>query len=264
MSARSYIKSLTISGSRMRTDCPTCNGSNCLGIYKRGSDIIWNCFRATCKEKGVIKDTPSMEEISNVVKFPTQETSINTFKLPQRLVHWSANVDCRRYCIENHITNAIQEGRAMVRYDPQLNRAVFVVRDEKGVPVNAIGRLLAKNRVAPKWYKYAPSNEMFMCESKENDPKHLILVEDAASACSASRICSSVAILGTDLKNMYPLSYYDTILVALDPDALNKSLDLTKALSYWYSAKVVVLKDDLKYYNTDELYDQFNKWLKQE
>ena len=51
----------------------------------------------------------------------------------------------------------------------------------------------------------------------------------------------------TQLKN------FKHVFICLDADATRKSLDLQKYLSYIVSASVVRLKEDLKYYDIEQI-----------
>jgi len=65
-----------------------------------------------------------------------------------------------------------------------------------------------------------------------------------------------VAVLGTSLSEGHKryLSQFPTIIVALDPDALPKSLKFAKELrTYCRDVRVLKLTDDLKYSNPDDI-----------
>ncbi|MEK9699101.1 MAG: hypothetical protein VW270_25210, partial [Candidatus Poseidoniales archaeon] len=61
-----------------------------------------------------------------------------------------------------------------------------------------------------------------------------------------------VAVLGTSLSEVHKqyLSRFTTVIIALDPDALPKTLQFAKELrGYVDNVKVLRLTDDLKYRN---------------
>jgi hypothetical protein len=63
-------------------------------------------------------------------------------------------------------------------------------------------------------------------------------------------------VLGTSLSEVHKryLSQFDTIIVALDPDALPKTLQFAKELrGYANKVKVLRLTDDLKYRNPTDI-----------
>ena len=88
-----------------------------------------------------------------------------------------------------------------------------------------------------------------------------VIVEDCASACAVSNILTGVAILGTSLKQSHKqyLKSYDKIYVALDRDATTKAFDIANELKSYglQNIHVKALKDDLKYFNTDEIKEMF-------
>ena len=83
-----------------------------------------------------------------------------------------------------------------------------------------------------------------------------VIVEDCASACAVSNILTGVAILGTSLKQSHKqsLKSYDKLYIALDRDATTKAFDIANELRSegFKNVKIKALKDDLKYFNTEE------------
>ena len=100
----------------------------------------------------------------------------------------------------------------------------------------------------PKWYVYGRKDYPDICG--EGDVA--VLVEDCASACAVSQDFAGVSLMGTSLPDTFiPVlqKKYKEVIVALDRDATTKSFDIAKALeSAKLKARVVILKDDLKYY----------------
>lgn len=143
--------------------------------------------------------------------------------------------------------DAYARGRADIRFDPRARRVVFLVK-HKGVIVDAAGRALDKG-VQPKWLRYAGSVWPFICGSSST----AVLVEDCASAASVSSFATGVALLGTNLNSAFvsPLKGFSEVVVALDPDATKKAVDLQRLLSYFVPARVVMLADDLKYFKPE-------------
>ena len=80
---------------------------------------------------------------------------------------------------------------------------------------------------------------------------HLVVVEDCVSAVIVgSGVYVGVAVLGTSLSNSHKrfLSQFSTAIIALDPDALPKTLSFAKELrTYVKDVKILKLKDDIKY-----------------
>jgi DNA primase len=81
------------------------------------------------------------------------------------------------------------------------------------------------------------------------------VVEDAASACAVSGAGVGIALLGTNLTNthLHTLRRFETVVVALDPDATRKALELQKQISFFTRCVVRRIDDDLKYFDADEV-----------
>ena len=88
--------------------------------------------------------------------------------------------------------------------------------------------------------------------------KVAVVVEDCVSAAVVGEYGSfvGVAILGTSLSESHKryLAQFSTAIMALDPDALLKTLQFKKELSgYVNDVKVLRLNDDIKYQNPDDM-----------
>jgi hypothetical protein len=112
--------------------------------------------------------------------------------------------------------------------------------------VDATGRSLGKR--IPKWKRYGKS----ILPYASGHGKTAVVVEDCISAAIVgdSDVYVGVAVLGTSLSlgHKQYLSQFSTAIVALDPDALPKTLQFAKELrGYVDTVKVLRLEDDLKY-----------------
>jgi DNA primase len=81
-----------------------------------------------------------------------------------------------------------------------------------------------------------------------------VVVEDCVSAAIVgdSGVYVGVAVLGTSLSNGHKryLSQFSTAIIALDPDAVPKTLQFARELrQYVTNVKILYLQDDLKYKN---------------
>ena len=134
--------------------------------------------------------------------------------------------------------------------DVKENRVVFPIV-HNGVIVDATGRSLGKR--LPKWKRYGKSNlpYTFGCG------KVAVVVEDCVSATLVGDdVLVGVAVLGTSLSESHKeyLSQFSTTIIALDPDALPKTLSFAKELrGHVDNVKVLKLKDDLKYLNKEDI-----------
>jgi DNA primase len=135
-------------------------------------------------------------------------------------------------------------------YDVKEDRVVFVVKHNDEI-VDATGRSL-KNKL-PKWKRYGKSTlpYTFGCG------KVAVVVEDCVSATIVGDdVLVGVAVLGTSLSESQKsyLAQFSTAVIALDPDALPKTLSFAKELrGYVDNVKVLKLKDDLKYRNKEDM-----------
>jgi len=87
--------------------------------------------------------------------------------------------------------------------------------------------------------------------------KVAVVVEDCVSAAVVGcGFLVGVAVLGTSLAETHKryLSQFSTAIVALDPDALPKTLAMAKELrGYVDNVQVLRLNDDLKYCNEADM-----------
>jgi len=123
-------------------------------------------------------------------------------------------------------------------------RVVFLVKDN-GVTVDAVGRSVA-NRI-PKWKRYGKNSLPYT----HGCGKVAVVVEDCVSASVVGNdVYVGLAVLGTSLSEAHKeyLTRFSTAIIALDPDALPKTLAFAKELrGYVNDIKVLRLTDDLKY-----------------
>jgi hypothetical protein len=115
-----------------------------------------------------------------------------------------------------------------------------------GDMVDATGRSLGKR--IPKWKRYGKSHLPYV----SGHGKTAVVVEDCISAAVVGDrgVYVGVAVLGTSLSTGHKdyLSQFSTAIVALDPDALPKTIKFAKELrTYVPNVKVLRLTDDLKY-----------------
>jgi DNA primase len=142
-----------------------------------------------------------------------------------------------------------------IRYDIREDRIVFPITSN-GKIVDAIGRSL-KNKL-PKWKKYGNSGLPF----SSGCGKVAVVVEDCVSAVAiGSDVYVGVAVLGTSLSEIHKkyLSQFSTAIIALDPDALPKTLQFAKELrGHVQDIRVLRLQDDLKYFKKEDYNNLIN------
>jgi hypothetical protein len=170
-----------------------------------------------------------------------EETHVSTFSKPDWFVRDDAKI--RDFC-DQWVLDPQDLG---LLYDVKEHRVVFPVV-HNGVTVDATGRSLGKR--IPKWKRYGKSDLPYAA----GRGKTAVVVEDCVSAAIVGDggVYVGVAVLGTSLSNGHKkyLSQFSTAIIALDPDALPKTLQFARELrQYVDTIKILYLRDDLKYRN---------------
>ena len=229
-----------------RINCPECGGRNTFTITKEYGKLLWNCYKAFCRVRGAKDVVRTKDDIRSLV---SSQNYHSIYHLSEHFVPVHNHSQSMAYLTRNNCIHALEDRLVKIMYDPKQNRTVFIVQDDSQV-YDAIGRSFS-NKALPKWYRYGNSSKLFTCGEHDT----AILVEDAASACAVSQVATGVALLGTNLKDadLTPLRKYKHVHICLDSDATRKSLDIHKYLSYFVPCSVVRLKDDLKYFNKEEI-----------
>lgn len=237
-------------GQTYRGDCPVCSGKNTFTVSRNMYNILYNCYKNTCRLSGVENKGMEVSTIENILANGVgheSEQELSTLQMPPYLVPYPDVEDpvypsfLRRYDIDPN----------SVFYDIRQDRLVFLVVHENGELVDAVGRSL--NNRTPKWLRYASSPVPYV---HGHNSDFVVVVEDAISAYVVGELyghkCVCLALLGTNLTpfhKRYIKKYYDNVIVALDPDALTKGIDIAHELN----GKVLSLMDDLKYKSPEDL-----------
>jgi hypothetical protein len=170
----------------------------------------------------------------------------DTFIMPEYVVHHNYRREIMNFCE----LWELDCDKLNLHYDIKDKRVVFPIK-ENGIVVDAIGK--ATTHRLPKWKRYGKNNLPFYfgCGNVA------IVVEDCISAAVVgSGVFVGVAVLGTSLSESHRqyLSQFSTVIIALDPDAMPKTLAFAKELrGHVPDVKVLKLKDDLKYRNEEDL-----------
>ena len=241
MNINTYISDLNIGiGESKRLNCPICNGYKTFTVTNNMGQMLWNCYKSSCQLSG----SKRMPLSANDIKVHTHVTEKNSepFVMPEYIVPYDR---------ENYYD--IPSDRLM--YDVKEHRVVFPVIHE-GRVVDANGRSLGKR--IPKWKRYGKSDLPFVA----GHGKVAVVVEDCVSASVLdSEVYVGVAVLGTSLSESHKkyLSRFSTAIIALDPDALPKTMAFAKELrAYVNDVKVLRLEDDLKYKKRNDIENLIN------
>lgn len=236
-----FLEGLDIgSGKSRRMDCPQCGGSNTFSVTNDHGTLLYNCYKAGCSLHGKAAGRFTLEDLQRVLEKQLQP--LVPFVLPSHFV-----------------PSVSSKGLREVYLDVRENREVFVVKNQQGRIVDAIGKALTPG-VKPKWKRYGSSQWPLVVGPYEGIG---VVVEDAYSACAvaATGCYSGIAILGTNIHSGFMdwAVGFKGLIVALDYDAAGKGLEYSLKLSWWLPTTSVILKRDLKHYGPEEICEQLKQ-----
>ena len=245
MNILSFIYNLDISnGETRRMVCPNCGKNKkekTFTITNNMGSILWNCYKVSCDISGSMKSNLTVSDIKRLQTKGCEEESDDPFVMPPYIIAHRNERKLITWCAEW----GIDPDDLGLMYDVKEHRVVFpVIHDD--VIVDATGRSLG-NRF-PKWKRYGKNSLPYVSGSGNV----AVVVEDCVSAAVVGNYGNfvGVAILGTSLQESHKryLAQFSTAVVALDPDAIPKTLQFAKELrGYVRNVKVLRLTDDIKY-----------------
>ena len=240
---KEYVEDLDLKlGYSKRMNCPNCNGYKTFTVTNNMGSLLWNCYKASCNVKGNTRVRLSVDDIKSMNSNTVENKE---FELPEYIIPIHDTRDFRGHEYGFHEWSGAVS-RDDIMYDIKEHRVVFLVEDNHKI-VDATGR--ARGKILPKWKRYGKSNTPY----SHGNGDIAVVVEDCISAYvvgKAQENCTGVALLGTSLLEGHRefLSRFNKVLIALDPDALPKTLQIAKELRGWVEEiKVLKLNDDLKY-----------------
>ncbi len=242
-----FIQNLDIQESEtVRMDCPECRGRKTFTVTNNNGQLLWNCYKASCSVSGTHKMNMSAESIYRRLNM-AEESHTTEFCMPVNIVPLSGEYTHAMAWTSGWDLSPNKHG---LMYDIREHRVVFPVV-HGGVTVDATGRAIGKR--LPKWKRYGNNRLPYV----HGYGKVAVVVEDCISAALVgSDRHTGVALMGTSMSNEQKqyLSQFSTALIALDPDAISKALQITKELKgVVEKVKVLMLKDDLKYGNDRDI-----------
>ena len=245
MSVNNIINDITLTnGETKRMDCPECGGRKTFTITNNLGSLVWNCYKAGCHISGGKRVHLTADDIRKSLGSVAEETHSVTFDKPEWIVKNDDAIAgfCDFWKLDPKVLGLL--------YDVKEHRVVFPIM-QGSTMVDATGRSLGKR--IPKWKRYGKSSLPYVF----GHGKTAIVVEDCVSAAIVGTDgFVGVAVLGTSLSDGHKryVSQFSTAVVALDPDALPKTLQFAKELR-GHVANVIVLRltDDLKYRNKTDL-----------
>jgi len=232
-------------GETKRMNCPVCKGIKTFSITNNMGTLLWNCYKVSCTVGGSTRVHLSVEDIK--AGFTRNSTSSeDAFILPQYVLPRRDMLYMNRWCDRWQL----DQDELGLLYDVKEDRVVFPVMHE-GRMVDATGRTLSKR--IPKWKRYGNSDLPYT----HGCGKVAVVVEDCVSAAVVGYgSFVGVALLGTSLQDSHRryLAQFSTAIIALDPDALPKTLQMAKELrGHVKDVRVLKLEDDLKYRNPTDM-----------
>ena len=236
-------------GETKRMTCPMCNNKEkTFTITNNMGKILWNCYKASCSLSGSKKVHLTSDDIRKSIGVFAEETVEIPFELPEYITPHNNNEDVLKFAD----TYGLDIDTTELMYDVKDHRVVFPIV-HGGKIVDATGRSL--NKRLPKWKRYGKSDLPYT----HGYGKVAVVVEDCVSAAvvgTVSDVHVGVAVLGTSLSESHKryLSQFSTAVVALDPDALPKTLAFVRALkTHVPDVNALRLTDDFKYRNQQDL-----------
>ena len=247
---------LTESGRPYRGDCPECRGRNTFTATKELGDIKYNCFKLGCTVGGIYGTDMTAAEIHRYREQQQQQRAYTNIKKEKDTMEIPEYVVTPKASHTKHQRYIRRWGIALgdVMYDVKDERVVFPIKHD-GRIVDAVGRAVGKKQ-NPKWYRYTGEADYYTIGSGST----LLIVEDVVSAVIAVQempYITAMAILGTSMnpKHFEKIGEYDKVIIALDPDAIGKTVEYRREIELWTGRKTTAmnLQDDIKYKMEEDL-----------
>lgn len=247
---RSKLEELNLAtGMTHRGECPICKRYNTFTARNDNGTILYNCYANSCSIHGAVGIGLSVDDIRALIAKRLSNSSNDAlnrkpFVLPEYVVY--DDEETALYAGQYRLDYKHLD----LRFDVSERRVVFPIKHD-GVLVDAIGRSLIGQD--PKWRRYGEARTAYVTGQHPT----ALVVEDAVSAAVAETLgYTGFALLGTSLLEEHAslLRDYDKVIVALDPDAGRKTLEITRDLkSRGIKALAFYLRDDLKYRNEEDV-----------
>ena len=248
---RQFVNDLNLKdGERHRCDCPECRGKNTFTAANIFGEIKFNCFKLGCNVGGIYDTDMTAAEIYHRMKEQQIARAYTNIKKEKETMEIPPYVVSPKAQHTKHQRFVRRWGLAIAdtMYDVKDERVVFPIKDN-GKIIDAVGRAVGKKQ-QPKWYRYTGQADYFM----HGNGKILLIVEDVLSAIIATQevpYITAMAILGTSLspKHMEKIQEYNRVIIALDPDAIGKTVEYRREIELWTGNKTTAMNllDDIKY-----------------
>ena len=247
---------LTEGGRPYRGDCPECRGRNTFTATKELGDIKYNCFKLGCTVGGIYGTDMTAAEIHRYREQQQQQRAYTNIKKEKDTMEIPEFVVTPKASHTKHQRYVRRWGIALgeTMYDVKDERVVFPIKHD-GRIVDAVGRAVGKKQ-NPKWYRYTGEADYYTIGTGST----LLIVEDVVSAVIAVQempYITAMAILGTSMnpKHFEKIGEYEKVIIALDPDAIGKTVEYRREIELWTGRKTTAmnLQDDIKYKMEEDL-----------
>lgn len=258
MSDLDYIKMEAIAldvGETTTVQCCFCNSDEKkLSITRKENGIVYNCWRAACSGRGFIgcggwvdnyTEKAKTKFVPKIYLNPTMELSVATLKLLSKKYGLDAKT------LSTHNVSENWDGDTLVM--PLYSR----YGSKFGVTIKRWGG----SRKAVHYIERKEPMLHYTLTNKQSPP--VVLVEDVLSAMRITQLNMGwvgVALLGTDVNDekTRSLKLYGSkdIIIALDPDALQKAWKIQKKFGLFFkSFTVATMSNDPKDLTDQDLID---------
>jgi len=242
------VKGISLRANERRSlNCPFCGDTKKkFSIARIDGRIVWNCYRASCDARGAFNTERNQSELKSRLSRSEIALPRKINSIPSILSSVYSHPDAVEYLKSVNSLGAYKDGLVHIKYSPSDNRVLFFNKDKTG----AVGRALDKRN--PKWWSYGDTSGGIVV----GDNSHAVVVEDAASACSVSRIgVTGIALLGTQLTPLIKskLTEFNRVTIILDKDASSKALSIAKKMAQYTTATAKLTRDDLKWMSVTEI-----------
>ncbi len=256
-SVRQFVNDLGLKeGERHRCDCPECRGKNTFTATNELGDIKYNCFKLGCTVGGIYGIDMTAAEVHRRLEEQQLKRAYTNIKKEKETMEIPEYVVIPKALHTKHQRYIRRWGIAIgdTMYDVKDERVVFPIKHD-GRIIDAVGRAVGKKQ-HPKWYRYTGEADYYTI----GIGKTLLIVEDVVSAVIAAQelpYITAMAILGTSMnpKHFEKIGEYDKVIIALDPDAIGKTVEYRREIELWTGRKTTAMNliDDIKYREYEDM-----------
>lgn len=205
--------------------CPRCGERSSFSITRTPSGILYICHRVSCGIRGFIpSNSPTTDSPRERPQFSASPFREKLTSLPEDLLAWLDS---------EYELDATTVARNGWKYAPYTERLYMPTTDYFGQHTGAVAkRLPGSIYEGAKVINYREKEGIrlhFPITQPAMEERIVVVVEDVMSSVKVSKVAPSCALLGTSMNDEqagFLASHYDKVVLALDPDAINKAMKL--------------------------------------